>query len=80
MGICPNGKHPEMYSGTVSTYFLKKTNGIENMVQKLLMAGFAGLIFLPLAGCGIKPDRLEPPPSQQEQEFPRTYPDPSGQR
>lgn len=28
-----------------------------------------------LAGCGVKPDSLEPPPGTAPNSYPRTYPD-----
>lgn len=30
-----------------------------------------------LAGCGIKPGDVDPPPGAEEDKFPRTYPEPS---
>ncbi len=36
----------------------------------------AGMLSILLSGCGVKPARLSPP-SGEETQFPRTYPDPS---
>jgi hypothetical protein len=30
-----------------------------------------------LAGCGIKPNKVDPPPGADKDYFPKTYPDPS---
>lgn len=43
----------------------------------LLVSWFVFGASLVLAGCGIKPDTLDPPPGAEGKVFPRTYPDPS---
>lgn len=35
------------------------------------------LLALTVAGCGIKPGRVDPPAGIEKDSFPRTYPDPS---
>jgi len=35
------------------------------------------LALLPLAGCGKKPNQVDPPPGVENDTFPRPYPDPS---
>ncbi len=37
----------------------------------------AGMLSILLAGCGVKPARLSPPPGSEDTSFPRTYPDPA---
>lgn len=32
---------------------------------------------LPLAACGIKPDKVSAPQGEDQDQFPRVYPDPS---
>lgn len=36
---------------------------------------FAGLMSMTLAGCGVKPSTLSPPPGSAETNYPHTYPD-----
>jgi hypothetical protein len=35
------------------------------------------LFLLPLAACGKKPNQVDPPPTVEEDTFPRIYPDPA---
>ncbi len=35
------------------------------------------LVSITLAGCGVKPSTLSPPPGAENETFPRTYPDPA---
>jgi hypothetical protein len=42
-----------------------------------ITAVFLCLAMLLLAGCGIKPPKVDPPPGTEKDYFPRTYPDPS---
>jgi len=43
--------------------------------RSILYAIIILALSMPLAGCGIKPGRVAPPPGAEEIEFPRTYPD-----
>ena len=35
------------------------------------------LALVAVGGCGIKPNKVSPPPSVQKDTFPKTYPDPA---
>ncbi len=41
--------------------------------MKNLVILFLGCIIL--GGCGVKPNRVDPPVGAEQSEFPRTYPD-----
>jgi len=39
-----------------------------------------GIVLGTLAGCGIKPSFVDPPQGEEQDRFPRTYPDPAPER